>query len=733
MRLTRPLIIGISLWLFCLQGCAHKCKDFQTDVEEFWNEESRTEVDAAIVQLDVEKGRTTSHAVITKMDDITRDWVMLSEKLCKDCYVREIIPKADYQARSVCFDEFLISQRQNVNLMKNMDKMSLSKAMELMERTTESLRLCQRAAIAKMYSKEELEQAEAGVVFSVGEHPKQYIQEADTMIIMAKFKQAKLAAETALEYSRKGSNSRLEAESLTVLAEAQMHLAEYKDARVHFKEAESIGQKEQIPVIRSRALAGLGYLLLREYQYAEAQADFERAKHLLVDTIGKDNREYVRILIGMGRVHGGLAEYDKAFALFDEAAALANQLSLSLEEGEALYTAGYFLLDMSEYQQAISKGKQAMEIIHQAFGETHPAISESGHLIARGWVELGHPKTGLKMLEQFLQVELDVYGDGHPYVAVSYDVIGSVYATLEDYEQAMDYYTRSLTIRKKAFGSDSIQIANCYTNIGRTLSALSHYEKARYYYDKAYAMVKNYFGVDHVNTAFKISDFGDLELALGNYDDAGRHYNKTLTILKQTYGENSMNVAMTYRRLGWLSSNTGRYDEALAWYEKANRIMAPFNQQLAIAWLQLDIGQALYMKDENERALQLYKKAIVVFEDTFGTEHPNVAWALTLIGRILQEAGNIDQAVAAYEEAYRINIQFYGEMHRTVAISLNDMARALFEAGKYGESKVLFLKSLEIDEKILPEGNQELEATRTMIERCDEELNAQGTSHHLGI
>jgi hypothetical protein len=49
--------------------------------------------------------------VITKLDRISEDWVMMRTSVCKDHYVRSLIDKDEYAARVRCFDDRLERQR----------------------------------------------------------------------------------------------------------------------------------------------------------------------------------------------------------------------------------------------------------------------------------------------------------------------------------------------------------------------------------------------------------------------------------------------------------------------------------------------------------------------------------------------------------------------------------------------------------------------------------------------
>lgn len=116
------------VFAMCIVGCGSppepsstaqatdECSDFELDVQEVWSEESNTKVEADLMgqwqgQLGVDTAETRAREVVTKMDNIARDWVMLRRSVCLDHFKRGIGSASDYQARASCLDRILSRQR----------------------------------------------------------------------------------------------------------------------------------------------------------------------------------------------------------------------------------------------------------------------------------------------------------------------------------------------------------------------------------------------------------------------------------------------------------------------------------------------------------------------------------------------------------------------------------------------------------------------------------------------
>ena len=86
---------------------ADPCADVELDVEKVWSASIRAEF---LGKGGVIAGETRE-AVATKLDALSRDWVMLRRSVCLDHYKREVISKQQYASRAACLDQNLQRQR----------------------------------------------------------------------------------------------------------------------------------------------------------------------------------------------------------------------------------------------------------------------------------------------------------------------------------------------------------------------------------------------------------------------------------------------------------------------------------------------------------------------------------------------------------------------------------------------------------------------------------------------
>jgi hypothetical protein len=97
----------------CVRGgstaspAADPCVDFEVQVEKWWSASVRAQALDKGGEIELEK----RSGVVTKLDRISEDWVMMRTSVCKDHYVRGLIDKVEYAARVRFFVDRLERQR----------------------------------------------------------------------------------------------------------------------------------------------------------------------------------------------------------------------------------------------------------------------------------------------------------------------------------------------------------------------------------------------------------------------------------------------------------------------------------------------------------------------------------------------------------------------------------------------------------------------------------------------
>ena len=97
----------------------------------------------------------------------------------------------------------------------------------------------------------------------------------------------------------------------------------------------------------------------------------------------------------------------------------------------------------------------------------------------------------------------------------------------------------------------------------------------------------------------------------------------------------------------------------------------------------------------------LYLRALRIWEQRLGSEHPDLATPLNGLANLYREQGKYAEAEPLFQRALRIREQQLGSEHPLAAESFNDLAELYRYQGKYTEAEPLYQRALRIWEQRL--------------------------------
>jgi eukaryotic-like serine/threonine-protein kinase len=98
----------------------------------------------------------------------------------------------------------------------------------------------------------------------------------------------------------------------------------------------------------------------------------------------------------------------------------------------------------------------------------------------------------------------------------------------------------------------------------------------------------------------------------------------------------------------------------------------------------LDAMSAVYTSVRlHDQARPVYQRALAVYRETLGPDHPRVADILSELGHVERAVGTLDRARHHYQEAFDIRVRNFGPVHPDVACSLNDLGIIASDAGDH--------------------------------------------------
>ena len=270
------------------------------------------------------------------------------------------------------------------------------------------------------------------------------------------------------------------------------------------------------------------------------------------------------------------------------------------------------------------------------------------------------------------------------------------------YKEALSRYTLLITLRETIYGQEHAITATAYHDIGEVYRNLCDYPKALEYNIKALDIRKKLLGEKHVDTAESYNDTGLVYIFQGKYDKASELFQKAKTIYEEVVGPNHPSLADAYMNIGMLLMKQEDYSNALENYLEALKICGPRgieDRQTAIVYH--GIGLAYYQMGNNSNALDYCLKAVRIYENIFGLNHPETAIIYIGIGYVHYNIGGLSQALEYYTKSLEISEKMLGEEHINTASSYCALGWLKYKMDDNQEALECFEKYLNIMEKIL--------------------------------
>ncbi len=110
------------------------------------------------------------------------------------------------------------------------------------------------------------------------------------------------------------------------------------------------------------------------------------------------------------------------------------------------------------------------------------------------------------------------------------------------------------------------------------------------------------------------------------------------------------------------------------------------------------LGHHLWMIGSYPAARAAFERALKIFEQVLGVNHPNVATLVNNLGMVMKNMGDLPAARAAFERALKIDEAALGPDHPDVAIDINNLGDVMRLMGDLPAARAACERALKIDE-----------------------------------
>ena len=530
------------------------CEDFELDVEKIWSSTKRREVRTGMREFAGESQLVNVDRIVTKMDAITTDWVMMSRNACKDAFERGTMPEEIYVRVTLCLNTALVQQRTLITALGDVDRGSYEHIDRAMLDISDNIATCQNQAVLAYYKTPE-ETSDA----TAAEAADSKTAEAKTLLAIGRGEQASGLLNDAEQAAKKAGDERRTLDISIAACNLAVLQGKYDQALVYGKPALEAAQKLGYAIGEADALTCIGTAEMRRGKHEEARKELEAALRQREAFFGKDHPLVADAANRLGNLEAAMADYKGAHELYMRALDIWTKTFGANDPvtSRVYHNLGFVHLGFDDIEGAVAWYQKAIEAETSSLGKDHPATALSEANYASVLILTGKVDDAYALLVHAMEVQERILGPGHPEIAVSYHGIGDVWAARKGYETALEWYEKALTLRKLAFGEQHLETAKTQDAMATAYFKLKKYDKAIEFATAAMTVREQQLGPDNIVTATSYYNLGLIYEKQKKFKDALGYYEKSLVVEDKVRGEGHVLTKQTRAAVNRLSDLVG--------------------------------------------------------------------------------------------------------------------------------------------------------------------------------
>ncbi len=193
---------------------------------------------------------------------------------------------------------------------------------------------------------------------------------------------------------------------------------------------------------------------------------------------------------------------------------------------------------------------------------------------------------------------------------------------------------------------------------------------------------------------------GTLQLATAAYQPAEDNLREAYFIARTT-GDHDLALQAATQLVYLLGFHVSRLDGAGEWSRHVQAELPWVSAEEEQASSLNTLGGLAFLQDNHQEAVALCQRALIVWEQVLGPEHPRVTHALGNLGVVLHAQGKYAEATELHRRSLVIIETALGPEHPSVTYSLNNLAASLYLQGARPEAAEAYRRALAVQEQTL--------------------------------
>jgi CHAT domain-containing protein len=360
---------------------------------------------------------------------------------------------------------------------------------------------------------------------------------------------------------------------------------------------------------------------------------------------------------------------------------------------------GEVLLRAGNSKGAIAQFERSLALQHAAGGANPAEIGDALDSLARARLQDGRYDEALETIAQSLQLKQLALASDDIRVARTLEIQSQIFLLRGEYPQARPPLERALAIRERAQPTHP-EMAAALALKGDLLWFEGNVAEARAAGRRSLALAERTIRADHPDIAVFCRKLASPLAALGEFAAALELRKRAVAIAEEVFGPESLSLggylndlANSYGLQGEHSAARSLFERALTIYERGQGSLngtATFAHNLA------EVSAAL---GDVPLAMKHQRRAIALWRQAFGPQHPFVATGVSNLADMLMAQGKSMEASPLYEQVLAMRERSLGPDHRDVARALADLATARSFSGRMDTAEILSARAVQIWER----------------------------------
>lgn len=366
----------------------------------------------------------------------------------------------------------------------------------------------------------------------------------------------------------------------------------------------------------------------------------------------------------------------------------------------AKYRLGSILFDEGNFEVAICRLRESLDIRRSILGENHIDTEETLKILSRAYAALGDSEMALFYFKKVVSLRKDRSScktDSESEADLLFR-LGKLHLEQQEYVDSLTCLKDSLRLqRQSSINRNEQKLGETLHYMGSTLFQIKQLQEARLTLLSAMRLLE--LGPDDsealINSCYLLGRVNEEEKS---YNKALAWYERTTAILNRMDEKGEETRARVVSRIGLVKFAQKSYDDALRLVKQAEDLLLSQNGAHSLEYADCvhSRGRILFETKDFPTAKDCFQLALQIRQEHMKVDDPELGESFHSLGANLAELGQFQEASSCLIEALRVRLINFGDSGDAVGETQRCLGTVALHLGNSKESTDHFLEAIRI-------------------------------------